>query len=224
MPNQVERQLEIIYRSHGGKRRGAGRKPQGARACVSRHGRESFDAWLPVLVTVRVQREVWNLRRRRAYQVIREAIAKGNERDGFAVVEYAVIGNHLHFVIEAKGSRSLSRGMQGLKIRMARGLNRLMRRVGRVFSDRFHSRVLRTPREVKNALAYVLNNARRHGIVRRAAGFWIDPYSSGTWFPGWKRGTQLPNAPPKPTAEAETWLLSLGWRRHGLLDPAFVPG
>ena len=51
--------------------------------------------------------------------------------------------------------------MQGLLIRVARGLNRFWERKGKVFADRFHARVLRTPREVRNALHYLFHNARQ---------------------------------------------------------------
>jgi hypothetical protein len=90
-----------------------------------------------------------------------------------------VQGNHLHFVIEADDTRAMSRGMQGLAIRMAKALNRVMNRRGSVFADRFHAHVLRTPREVRHALAYVLRNhavhAERSG---RQASTAPDPYSS----------------------------------------------
>jgi hypothetical protein len=111
-----------------------------------------------------------------------------------------------------------------------------MRRSGRVFDDRYHARLLRTPREVRNALRYVLLNARRHAAAAarttlRAMEALLDPASSAGWFDGWKLGSSLvPGAPapaaPRdpPVARARTWLLRLGWRRHGLLDPADVPG
>lgn len=60
----------------------------------------------------------------------------------------------------------------------------------------------------------------------------LDPASSARWFDGWKpaRGT-APSArehasadEDRPVARARTWLLRVGWRRHGLLDPAEVPG
>ena len=63
------------------------------------------------------------------------------------------------------------------------GGNRLWKRLGKVFDDRFYDRVLRTPREVRNALAYVLDNARRHGVVIGPGE--PDPFSSGRWFDGW---------------------------------------
>jgi REP-associated tyrosine transposase len=96
-------------------------------------------------------------------------------------------------------------------VRIARALNALWRRRGSVFADRFHERALRTPREVRAALVYVLQNARRHGI--RVLG--VDPYSSGAWFEGWTaRITDATKLPPILSG-ARTWLLGDGWLRHG---------
>ena len=109
-------------------------------------------------------------------------------------------------------------------IRMARGLNKLWERSGKVFSDRYHDRILRTPTEVRNALNYVLNNARRHALALKWA---IDLFASGPWFDGWRapRGlVEVPTGVECPTAEARTWLLNKGWRRCGLLSPEGVPG
>jgi hypothetical protein len=87
--------------------------------------------------------------------------------------------------------------------------------------------VLRTPREVRNALAYVLLNARRHAAragrtLSRA--FRIDPASSGRWFDGWKRDCEPAPPGPRTVSPAHSWLLSAGWRRRGLLDPDEIPG
>jgi hypothetical protein len=121
--------------------------------------------------------------------------------------------------------------MQGLSIRIARALNRLWRRSGSVFSDRYHARILRSPREVRYALAYVLHNGRKHGIDVRG----IDPYTSGDAFDGWRdrplgstEGQRVAAeqriGPPERVAAAHTWLLRIGWRRWGLVRIDEVPG
>jgi hypothetical protein len=76
-------------------------------------------------------------------------------------------------------------------------------------ADRFHARLLRTPTEVRNALRYVLHNARKHGV-------WLgrrpDPCSSGECFEGWE------DCSPRCVrwlAAARTWLLRVGWQRAG---------
>ncbi|MEW6073566.1 MAG: peptide MFS transporter [Planctomycetota bacterium] len=112
---------------------------------------------------------------------MRAAFAGGKERFGFRLIHYSVLANHLHLIGEAQNRRALSRGMQGLAVRIAKGLNRHWGRRGKVFADRYHDHILRTPREVRSALAYVLRNAARHGV----GGAGADPYSSGRWFDGW---------------------------------------
>jgi len=56
----------------------------------------------------------------------------------------------------------LARGMQGLGVRLARALNRVMGRGGRVIGDRYHAHILRTPSEVKRARFYLMTNAHHH--------------------------------------------------------------
>jgi len=151
------------------------------------------------------------LRRRIIRGQILRALGEGRERFGFRLTQFSVQSNHVHMIVEADDRLALSRGMKGIAVRVARTVNRLWKRRGSVFSDRFHSRALRSPREVRSVLLYVLQNARHHGL--RILG--VDPYSSGPWFDGWKQGRVL--ATDGPTAHARTWLLREGWRRHGLI-------
>jgi putative transposase len=92
-----------------------------------------------------------------------------------------VQGNHIHLIVEAENKRALARGMQGLQIRIAKGLNRVMKRRGKVFSDRYHAHILRTPTEVRNALRYVRENHRKHEAQRgRSVSVEVaDVYASG---------------------------------------------
>ena len=160
------------------------------------------------------------LRAREVNTLVRASIAVGRRED-FRVVEYSLQETHLHALVEASDERSLSRAMNGLATRIARGLNRLWRRAGRVFAERYHALQLTTPRAVRNALIYVLQNARKHGAWRAFA---PDVYSSAPWFEGWK-GLIDKGADSKASLleRARTWLLSVGWRRHGLIDPLEVP-
>ena len=159
---------------------------------------------------------------------------------------YSVQGNHVHLLVEARDSVALGRAMKGLGVRIARGLNRLMGTRGPVLADRYHARILRSPQQVRNALAYVLGNHRHHagqwaprpsglGARRpprcREAETQLDPYASGRAFDGWKRpprpghrgpgeGAPGEGPPAVPVTRPHTWLLGVGWRRHGLLELA----
>jgi REP element-mobilizing transposase RayT len=145
------------------------------------------------------------------------------ERGDFRLAHYSILRDHLHLIVEADDRRALGRGMQSIGARVARAVNRVLRRRGQVLLERFHLRILRTPSEVRNALSYVLNNLRKHLGVRASRVGCIDPASSGAWFTGWREGVGRVPRSPAPIAAARTWLLRVGWQRHGLLDPSEVP-
>lgn len=212
-------QLELPTRGRGGRRPGAGR-PRKANGHVPHVTRPPHAERHPVHVTIRVRAHVWNLRSRRSARVLRRAFTAARERLGCRLIQFSVQGNHLHLIAEAVDKRALTRAMKGLAVRIARGMNRLMGCRGAVLADRHHRRDLRTPREVRAALAYVLNNTKRHmpGAGR------FDPYSSAAYFDGWSLPCELPRSPVRPVVEARIWLLTTGWRRHGLIHPDEVPG
>jgi REP element-mobilizing transposase RayT len=214
------RQIEIDFRPHGGARRGAGRKPKGARAGVKHVRRGKLGGATPVLVTMKVLAGLANLRSARRVRCVLRGLRKACERFDTRIVEFSVQSDHVHLVVETRHASSLARAMQGLSVRLARAINRSLHRHGRVFADRYHHRVLGTPRQVRNALAYVLCNARKHRVAPRASG-WLDPHSSATSFDGW---TTCASVAERLTAAPRTWLLRVGWRRGGLLDPDLTPG
>jgi REP element-mobilizing transposase RayT len=144
---------------------------------------------------------------------IREANASKKLRDEFRVVHFSVQDDHVHMIIEAADGLALSRGAQGLAIRLARRVNALLGIHGQFWGDRFHSRELASPRAVRNAIVYVLMNAKKHG--HRLTG--IDALSSAPWFALGFAPALEPCAEAPPTRESGTWLGSIGWRRHGLL-------
>jgi REP element-mobilizing transposase RayT len=216
---------------HGGWRPGAGR-PRG-RKKVAHVEREEFKASNPLHVTWRIADGVRSLRREVVLEIVRTTLAQHANRDDFRVVEFNVLGNHMHFVVEAAGRKALSRGMQGLAVRLARAINSLLGRTGKLFKERYHARVLTQPLQVRNVLRYVLLNARHHAAERgeRLSRYWVDPFSSAPWFDGWKEPirsdadwlTRL-RKKPRPTERPRTWLLTTGWRKRGLLAFDEVPG
>ena len=173
MLNQVMAQREFKFRTWGGKRKGAGRKPVGARAGLRHEKRPLLKKRFPVHVTWRMREEVWKLRSRRCFGALARAFWGGCNRFGFRLVHYSVQGNHMHLLVEAADEKSLARGMNGLGVRVARGLNKVMGRSGRVLEERYHGHILRTPTEVRNARGYLSTNAKRHIGLEGA-----DPYAS----------------------------------------------
>jgi REP element-mobilizing transposase RayT len=229
-------QLSLLYRGRrGGPRPGAGR-PKAKTAGVPHLTRDRLTRNEAAHVTWRVVRNVPSLRASRRYATIEAAMRAGKEkrhvgpqRGHFRVVAFSIQRDHIHLIAEAGDRFALARGLQGLGVRLARRMNRQLRRHGRFFRDRYHARVLRTPREVRNAIVYVLNNRLKHlrqrGERLPSAG-WCDPCSSAVWFDGWSSAPRASaDAPARaaPVAACGTWLLRVGWRRHGLIRPGEMP-
>jgi REP element-mobilizing transposase RayT len=183
---------------------------------------------------VRIRRGIPSLRGGRFVRAFKRSLSACCIRPGFRVVHYSIQHNHLHLLIEAQGKGALGRGMKSLSARIGRCVNRVFERAGPVLDGRYHHRVLKTPREVRRALAYVLLNFRHHFYQRHRKPpprVRLDPASSAAWFNGWKpphpppsSPASTPSSPPQEIASPRTWLLRKGWRRHHLLDPAEVPG
>jgi REP element-mobilizing transposase RayT len=177
-------------------------------------------------VTVRVRSGLPSLRSGRFVEELRESFRKSCERGDFRVVHYSVQTDHVHLVVESAGKPALACGMKSIGARLARAVHRAFALAGPVLDGRYHLRVLRTPREVRNAFAYVLLNARHHwrkrgGSTARSAGV-LDAASSARWFDGWAARAGPRAGPPDrepEVAPAHTWLARVGWRRHGLIDP-----
>jgi REP element-mobilizing transposase RayT len=184
------------------------------RTTVERVRRPPVDRRNPVLVTLKARKGAPALRRAHAWAVLRAAFRRACDRFGFRLVHFAVEGNHIHLICEALDKRALSRGVQGLSIRIARRMNRLAGRHGKFFADRYHSSNLDSPTKVRNALRYVLLNTAHHEPLK--AGL-LDVYSSGPYFDGWKERLRLrilEDGDP-PCVPPTSWVLRTGWRRAG---------
>jgi len=203
------RQLDLPRTSTwGGARKGAGRKlPTDRRTKVQHRPRPEHRAAFPVHVTLRARRQIPSLRLERTFAAVRAAIAHSSDAH-FRVLHFSIQSDHAHLIVEADSSPTLSLGIAALKIRAARGINRALRRRGAVWADRYHARALRTPREMRAGIVYVLQNWKKH--IRHAQG--LDGRSSAAWFDGW---TERPTPPvgASPVAPPRTWLGTIGWRR-----------
>jgi REP element-mobilizing transposase RayT len=228
----VQQELPLRRAAKDGSRRGgrrdrAGRKPTvpGAPG-VSHRTRARLSERHPVHITLRVRREVPNLRRNAFLPILTDALRSGKERPGFRLCHYVVLGNHLHLIVEADDAMCLARGMQGLATRLARQLNRAAGRRGTFFADRYHAHILRTPTETHRALAYVLLNQRKHAAERHPSAPpepALDAFSSSAWFDGWHsppRGLlRLREGPPPVVIDPRSWLLREGWKKAGRISP-----
>jgi REP element-mobilizing transposase RayT len=187
--------FKLRYKGHRGPKERAGR-PKKQDSGVSHLRRPAVTRHVPVHVNWRVEEGIESLRRVPTFRAMAKAFQVGKDRFGFRLVHYSVQSNHLHLIVEADDKQALSRGMQGLAIRLAKAVNRVLQRHGAVFADRFYAHYLRSKREVARAIAYVLGNWFLH--AGREVGPWdVDQLSSV--------------AEPGTTVQAQSWLLRFGW-------------
>jgi len=230
----MAKQLELaLPNAWGGKRAGAGRKRRLERPSVPHRARPKHVGGHPVHVTLRSLFRP--LRSQHVFPSVCLAVKGATKRDEkrFRIVQFSVQWDHVHLVVEASDKRALSSGIASVAIRIARTVNELVRRRGRLWADRWHGRELTSPRQVRNALVYVLANFRKHAKAPLRAG--VDAFSSAARFDGWRgvtSGASLPRAGPlfhRPMAqhvvvsEAKTWLGAVGWRRAGLVEVGEAP-
>jgi REP element-mobilizing transposase RayT len=170
------------------------------------------------------------LRQGKAYRAINVALRALLDATDYRVVHISIQNNHLHLLVEAANKRALQRCMQLFSIRAARTLQAAFGWSGKIFPWRYHATQIRTARQARNTLAYVLNNWRRHredvvnATTMRAS---VDPYSSGIRFDGWigaPRFAVPAGYEPLPVQPPETSLLRRDWKRSGLIDLFERPG
>ena len=221
LPSQLS--LAIEPKQRGGARAGSGRKKTSSDSPHRSRPRHCKSD--PVHVVLRARADVPRLRRRKVFEAVRRALRAICDLQSFRIVHLSIQHNHLHFLIEADDQRELSHGMQSLTISLARQINRACERRGKVFAHRYHATPIRSPRQARNALAYVLNNWRHHHEDRDSAAA-LDRFSTAISFDGWRDATRFtipPGYTPLPVARPKTWLLRSGWIRHAAISWLEVP-
>lgn len=148
------KQLELaIYKGRwGGRRPGSGRKRIHSKG-VAHRTREKVSARSPLHINFKFQTSIRN---KETLRVLKRAIINARSH-GLRIIHYSMQRNHVHFIIEADRNALLTRGMRSLTITFAKGL-----RQGKVQIERYHLHVLKSVRETRNAIHYVLFNQQKH--------------------------------------------------------------
>ena len=242
---RVEAQLELRPvkldkngQRRGGARKGAGRPRKPGRRPAPHRKRPEINKRHAHHVTLRVLGRVGWLRRLDMYDAIRVALAGPVGLADFRIVHYSVQNDHIHLLCEAENRKALRAGVASFEISAAKRINAILTRrrktkhAGQVFADRYHVESISSPTQVRNCLAYVMNNWRKHGCDKREPGFVggrLDPYSSAVLFPGWKERTRkcfhfAPGFPFPITSRPQTWLLLAGWKLARPISVYETPG
>jgi len=163
LPNSREgrmKQLKLnIYKgTHGGRRPGSGRKRLHSEGVAHRR-REKVTHRTPVHINFKVKTQVRN---KRCLKILKRAILNAR-RQGLRIIHFALESNHVHLIIEAIDNAVLTRGMRSLTVTFSKNVNK-----GRIQLERYHLHVLRSRREARNAVNYVVLNHEKHLNLKRA--------------------------------------------------------
>jgi len=216
-------QLDLFTnRGRGGKRTGAGR-PRSKGSLLRHQTRPEFKVSQPLHVNVKLIKGLPTLRAKNKFKLIKRGILKARER-GLRIIHFSIQSNHIHLLIESENKRELGRGMQSFCISLAKSLNGFLKRQGKVFVERYHLHILKTPTEVRNALRYIFMNFAKHTRTPHR----FDAYSSLICFPdkiklglarvntyalfkGKLRRREFKEEMNLLIAPAESWFLKIGW-------------
>ena len=180
MPTKKSKTIQLdlfTNRGRGGRRTGAGR-PRSRDSLQWHHTRPDFKPSQPLHINVKLIKGLPTLRAKNKFKLIKRAILKARER-GLRIIHFSIQSNHLHLLIESENKRELGRGMQSFCISLAKSLNSFLKRQGKVFVERYHLHILKTPTQVRNALRYIFMNFAKHTRTPHR----FDAYSTLVCFP-----------------------------------------
>ncbi len=196
----------------GGKRKKAGRKNR--TSTVNHMKREKIEAKFPIHITIKLKKGVVSLRGPKMVAAFKSSLQKAKKR-GLKVIHFAVESNHAHLFAESGDNRDLRSGMASFGSSFGKSVRRLSGGKGSVFNGRYHLQVLKSPRQTKNAMAYVLLNHSKH----QGAKPYADDKSSAPFFGDWRAllgeryRVDQPRPRPEFLAEPSSWLARDGWRQ-----------
>ncbi len=168
----MAKQISMDLFSHGGARKGAGKKKTD-KGMQNHTARPVISCKTPLHINIKLHKNLPNMRTKKLFKVVKRAIHRAQIR-GFRINQFAILKNHIHLIVEANDNKEMGKAMQALTISLAKSINGMCKRKGKVFVDRYHLHILKTPNEVKQALIYLFKNAARHYRLKNI----FDPYSS----------------------------------------------
>lgn len=157
--------LNLYKGTWGGRRPGSGRKRIHSKG-VSHRSREEVKLRTPLHINFKFRAFIKN---KACLRLLNRAIINARSH-GLRVNHYSLQSNHIHLIVESENNEVLTRGMRSLTVTFAKGLKK-----GRVQIERYHLHVLKTLKETRNAVRYVLFNQQKHEKGTYSV---IDEYSS----------------------------------------------
>lgn len=155
----------VLSFGRGGFRKNSGRKRLKSKGVAHRE-REFVTRKTPMHINFKYKAVVRN---KYCLKLLKRAILNARKL-GLRVNHFSLQYDHVHLIVEADTNEILTSGMRSITVTIAKGM-----KMGKVQLERYHLHVLRTVRETRNAVLYVLFNRQKHekGTYSR-----IDEYTS----------------------------------------------
>ncbi|MEI8348179.1 MAG: transposase [Pseudomonadota bacterium] len=136
--------------------------------------REEIPKKKPVHVVWHLNPHVPPCRRKNILLIFKKAVLKGRLM-GLKVIHFSLMNNHLHLLIETENKKALAKALQSFAISFTKRLKNFngLKKTP-IFKERYFCHILKSLREVKHAIHYILMNGKKAGLSR----YDIDPYSS----------------------------------------------
>lgn len=112
-------------------------------------------------LTIKIERAKAGLKNKSVLSLLHKAIKKARLA-GLAIIHYTLEYDHVHLLAEVRDNQTLGKGMQSFGITFSKGINKLQAAKGKVFKTRYHLRKLKSSKEIKNVVGYILGNDVKH--------------------------------------------------------------
>lgn len=143
---------KVFHFGHGGRRQNSGRKRIHSKG-VSHRTRELVTPKTPLHINFKYKAY---MRNKYCLKLLKRAILNARKL-GLRVNHFSLQYDHVHLIVEADSNAILESGMRSITVTIAKGM-----KMGKVQLERYHLHVLRTLRETRNAVLYVLFNRQKH--------------------------------------------------------------
>ncbi len=130
-------------------------------------------------VTARTNRKVPELGFCQIKLMLEEVISRAKRKYSFRVLNFCIMDNHVHLIIEPIKGESLSAIMKWILCVFAMAYNRRMGVSGHFWGDRFYSRPIESREELRRVFGYIDDNPVKAKCVKyachwRFGGLWHD--------------------------------------------------
>ena len=110
-------------------------------------------------------------------QMYKKIISKKLKDSNVTILAYCIMNNHAHFLMYSEKSAFISKYMQKLNIAYSTFYNKVNKRVGYVFRDRFYSQEILSQRQLYICLKYIHNNPVKAKITKNMSEYKHSSYN-----------------------------------------------